>query len=129
MKVCRVKIKVEPEAEYWKGQQRRLERAEKAIKAGKYPRVVGTELVFASLTDMARALTPKRLETLRLIRRHRPSSVRELAATAHRDLKNVLADVKALEALGLIETEGRGAERHRKAPRTNLSRIEVQVDL
>ncbi len=129
MRVCRVKVKVEPETEYWKGQQRRLERADKAIQRGKYPRGGGTELVFASLTDMARALTPKRLETLRLIRRHRPASVRALAAIARRDLKNVLADVKALETLGLIETEGRGVERHRKAPRTDLSRIEVHVEL
>jgi predicted transcriptional regulator len=28
--------------------------------------------------------------------------VRESAATAHRDLKNVLADVKALKTLGLL---------------------------
>jgi hypothetical protein len=57
MKVCRVKIRVEPEAEYWKRQRRRRERANKAIEAGKYPRLAGTELVFASLTEMARAVT------------------------------------------------------------------------
>lgn len=46
-------------------------------------------LVFGSLAEMARALTPRRLELLGLIRRHQPESVRELAARAHRDMKNV----------------------------------------
>jgi len=129
MKVCRVKVRVEPEESYWKAQTRRLEHAEKAFRAGKPPRVAGAELVFASLADMARALTAKRLEVLRLIRRHQPSSMRELAVIARRDLKNVLADVKALEGLGLVEIEGEGGARHRKAPRTGFGRIDVQVEL
>jgi predicted transcriptional regulator len=69
------------------------------------------------------------LEVLRLIRRYQPSSVRELAQLADRDLKNVLADVKALETLGLIESEGAQKERHRKALRTDFGRIEVHVEL
>jgi predicted transcriptional regulator len=129
MKVCRVKVRVEPEESYWQGQKRRLQRTEEAFRGGKPPRVEGAELVFASLADMARALTPKRLEVLRLIRRHQPSSVRELAAIAGRDLKNVLADVKALEALGLPEIEGPGGARRRKAPRTGFGRIDVRVEL
>ena len=92
-------------------------------------RIHGTELVFASLADMAQALTPKRLELLRLIRRHQPSSVRELAQLAGRDLKNVLADVKALETLGLVKSEGKQKERHRKALHTDFGRIEVHVEL
>ena len=74
-------------------------------------------------------LTPKRLEVLRLVRRHRPASLRELAGLARRDPKNVLADVKALETLGLIESEGRRGERYRKRPRTEFGRIEVHVEL
>jgi predicted transcriptional regulator len=52
-----------------------------------------------------------------------------LAALAGRDLKNVLADVKALETLGLIDTGEARGPRHRKAQRTGLRRIEVQVGL
>lgn len=129
MKVCRVRIRVRPEDEYWRGQVQRLQDVEASIQKRRRVRVEGSELVFASLIDMARALTPKRLDTLRLVRRNRPSSVRELAQIAGRDIKNVLADVKALEALGLIETEGSGKERHRKAPRTEFGRIDVQVEL
>jgi predicted transcriptional regulator len=129
MKICRVKIRIEPEDAYWKNQVRRLEEVEKTLRSGRQVQVRGTELVFASLTDMAKALTPKRLELLRLIRRQRPSSVRELAHLAGRDLKNVLADIKALETLGLVESEGEQKERHRKALRTDLERLEVQVEL
>lgn len=129
MKICRVRVRVEPEREYWQAQVRRLKAAEATMQKGTRLRVGGAELVFASLEDMARALTPKRLETLRLIRRHRPSSVRDLAQIAGRDLKNVLADVVALETLGLITSEGPGKPRHRRAPRTSFERIEVHVEL
>ena len=39
-------------------------------------------------------------------------------------LKNVLADVKALETLGLVESEGEQKERHRKSLRTDFGHIE-----
>ena len=77
MRVCRVKVRVEPEDAYWKGQVQRLREIEKTLHPGKRVRVQGIELVFASLADMAQTLTPKRLDLLRLIRRHQPSSVRE----------------------------------------------------
>ena len=48
---------------------------------------------------------------------------------AGRDLKNVLADVKALETFGLVESEGEQKERHRKPLRTDFGRIEVHVEL
>lgn len=129
MKVCRVKVRVEPEDTYWQGQIRRFKDSEKTRSVGKQARVQGTELVFASLTDMAQALTPKRLDLLRLIRRHQPSSIRELAQLAGRDPKNVQTDLKALETLGLVDSEGEQKERHRKAPRTDFERIEVHVEL
>lgn len=129
MRVCRVKVRVEPKDTYWQGQVQRLQELEKARRTGKQVRVQGTELVFASLVDMAKTLTPQRLELLRLIRRHQPSSVRELAHLAGRDLKNVLADSKALETLGLIASEGEQKERHRKALRTDLERLEVHIEL
>jgi predicted transcriptional regulator len=129
MRVCRVKVRIEPEEMYWKGQVQRFQEIENDLKAGQRLRVQGSELVFASLTDMARTLTPKRLDLLRLLRRQRPSSVRALAQLAGRDPKNVLADVKVLETLGLIEDEGERKERHRKTLRTDFGRIEVHVEL
>jgi hypothetical protein len=41
----------------------------------------------------------------------------------------VLADVKALDTLGLIQTEGTGKERQRKAPRSAFDRIDVRLEL
>ena len=129
MKVCRVKVKIEPEDTYWQGQIQRFKDLERTRSEGKRVRVEGTELVFSSLTDMAQALTPKRLDLLRLIRRHHPSSVRELAQLAGRDSKNVQTDIKALETLGLVVSEGTQKERHRKALHSDFKRIEVHVEL
>jgi predicted transcriptional regulator len=114
MRAYRVTVRIEPEEMYWKRQAERLKSVEKALRTGKQVQVQGTELVFASLMDMAKTLTPQRLELLRLIRRHQLSSVRELDRLEGRDLKNVLADIKALETLGLIASEGKQKERHRK---------------
>ena len=73
MRVCRVKVRVEPEDAYWKGQVQRLKEMEKTLHTGKRVRVQGTELVFAILRTWPN-LTPKRLGLLRLIRRYQPSS-------------------------------------------------------
>ena len=50
-------------------------------------------LSFPSLAEMAHTLTPKRLELLRLIRRHRPQPVPQLASLAGRDIKKMLAQI------------------------------------
>ena len=50
-----------------------------------------------------KALTPKRLELLHLIKAKRPSSINELARMAKRNVKNIAEDVKYLEQIGLIE--------------------------
>lgn len=57
MRVCRVKVRIEPEDAYWKGQVKRLREVEKAVHTGRPVKIQGTELVFASLGDMARALS------------------------------------------------------------------------
>ena len=96
MKICYVKVRVESEDAYWREQVQRVQAVEQAGRAGKAVRIQGTELVFTSLKDMARTLTPKRLDLLRLIRRERPTSVRGLARLAGRDLKNVLATARQI---------------------------------
>ena len=47
-------------------------------------------------------LTPKRLELLDQMSRHRADSINELASRIGRDIKNVYTDLKTLESLGLI---------------------------
>jgi len=55
---------------------------------------------------LARVLTARRTELLRYVRRHEVGSIRGLANALGRDYSNVHADVKALAAEGLLNTEG-----------------------
>jgi predicted transcriptional regulator len=60
---------------------------------------------FTSLEAFRKALTPKRLELLHIIKTRKPSSINELARFAKRDIKNVADDLKYLGQIGLIERE------------------------
>lgn len=63
----------------------------------------GDEGVFFSNFEAARALfTEKRLEMLRLIRKHAPTSINQLAKIAGRDFKNIYTDVIHFENLDII---------------------------
>lgn len=65
-------------------------------------------LTFVSWEALAKAMTGKRLDLLRHLRRRRAASVAELARRLKRDYKRVHQDVEALEAAGLIARDGRG---------------------
>jgi predicted transcriptional regulator len=62
-------------------------------------------ITFPSLEEMMSALTPRRLELLRQLRREEVASVKALARALGRDYKRVHEDVKTLEAAGLIVRE------------------------
>ncbi|HHT9135254.1 MAG TPA: HVO_A0114 family putative DNA-binding protein, partial [Candidatus Avalokitesvara rifleensis] len=51
-------------------------------------------IYFESVEAMRKALTTKRLELLRLIKKHHPKTLHELSRLAERDLKNVAQDVE-----------------------------------
>src|SRR5208283_4042555 len=100
MKVKRVKIGVRSVKDVFgdvKDTVRKIEAGER-LKP-----VTEPEIYFASFEGVRKALTPKRLELLHIIKAEHPSSINELARLAHRDIKNVTADVKYLEQFGLIE--------------------------
>jgi predicted transcriptional regulator len=84
------------------------------------------EYSFTSFEAFRRAMTPQRFALLRLIREKRPDSIKELAALAGRDMKNVSEDVKILLEMDLLELEKRGKT---KAPRLHYDgfRLEVAV--
>jgi predicted transcriptional regulator len=74
----------------------------KAIQQGK--KVKKEERVyFTSFEAFRKALTPKRLELLHLIKTHRPSSINQVARLVKRDIKNVSDDLKYLAQIGLVE--------------------------
>src|ERR1035438_3329844 len=65
-------------------------------------------LAFESWEALTRILTTKRMQLLRYVRGHEVGSVRALAKALGRDYSNVHADVQALIAAGLLDSNGRG---------------------
>ena len=63
---------------------------------------------FTSLEAFRKAVTPKRLALLHLIRTARPASINELARLSKRNIKNVAEDVKHLAQMGLIDCREEG---------------------
>jgi predicted transcriptional regulator len=65
-------------------------------------------LAFESWDALSRVLTAKRLDLLRHVHRKPATSVRALAKALGRDYSNVHADVRALNAAGLLEVAENG---------------------
>ncbi|MEK7242392.1 MAG: ArsR family transcriptional regulator, partial [Planctomycetota bacterium] len=73
----------------------------KAVERGeKVKKEVG--VYFENAEAFGKALTPKRLELLRLIRKHQPKTMHALSRLAGRDTKNISQDLRLLENLGLV---------------------------
>ena len=119
MKVKRVKIgikSIEEALEDAKEVMKKLKRGEKVKKE--------TGIYFTSLEAFRKALTPKRLELLHIIKTRNPSSINELARFAKRNIKNVSDDLKYLGQIGLIERE----ETDRKTkPVIHYDRIALEI--
>ncbi|MCG3774861.1 MAG: hypothetical protein JW395_1686 [Nitrospira sp.] len=98
MKVKRLKVGVRPLEEG-------LGEFGTTLKALRDGRTVSkrTGVYFVSVEAMRRVLTEPRLTLLHTIRTRHPRSIAALAKLAHRDFKNVRADVKILSELGLVE--------------------------
>jgi predicted transcriptional regulator len=65
--------------------------------------VARDHVTFLTLGDFMAAMSPKRLELLRHLRKVGPLSVRKLSSELDRDYKSVHLDVARLEKAGLIE--------------------------
>jgi len=97
---------------------KKLERGER-LKSVREP-----EIYFTDFEVFRKALTPKRLELLHLIRTKKPSSINELARIAKRDVKNVADDLKYLEQTGLIETK---ETKRKTTPVISYDRIALEI--
>ncbi len=93
-----------------------IERGEKVKKE--------TGVYFTSLEAFRKAVTPKRLELLHIIKTKKPESINELARMAKRDIKNVVDDVKYLEQIGLIEKKKKA---RKTAPVVEYDKIELEI--
>ena len=81
-------------------------------------------IYFTSMESFRKAVTPKRLELLHLIKTTRPASINQLAKLAHRNIKNVAEDVKYLVQIGLVETR---EEDRCLAPRVDYDEISLKI--
>ncbi len=121
MKIKKVRIgikSVKDALEDAKEVMKKLERGER-LKPVREP-----EIYFADFEVFRKALTPKRLELMHLIRTKKPSSINELARTAKRDVKNVADDLKYLEQIGLVETK---ETKRKTTPVISYDRIALEI--
>jgi predicted transcriptional regulator len=96
-----------------------------AIERGeKFKKETGT--YFTSLEAFRKALTPKRMELLHIIKTEQPSSINELARMANRDVKNVADDLKYLEQIGLIEKK---ETKRRTAPVVPYEKLMLEISV
>jgi predicted transcriptional regulator len=84
-------------------------------------------IYFESTEAFRKALTTKRLELLRLIKKHHPKTMQELSRLADRDIKNVTQDVELLRNLGLISTRKEKTGRREVSPSVDYDAIELLI--
>lgn len=119
MKVRRVKIGIKGVEELLEGAKEVMKKLEQGEKVKKR-----TGVYFTSLEAFRKALTPKRLELLHIIKTQRPKSINELARMARRDIKNIADDVKYLGQVGLIEKQEGDRE---VRPFVNYDKIDLEI--
>lgn len=79
---------------------------------------------FTNIESFRKAITPRRIELLKVIKTTRPGSINELASLAHRNIKNVAEDIKLLAQVGLLEIK---EEHNRLAPEVDYDEIDVRI--
>jgi len=122
MKTKTVTIGVKSLKEALKDSQAHME----GISSGKsLPSVCG--VYFESFTAMRKALTEKRLDILRTVKREKPDSVYALAKVLGRDIKSVQIDLKFLEDAGLVEMNKTMDGRRRTRPKVNYDVIDLKI--
>src|SRR3989304_5735575 len=122
MRVKRVKIGIkslENVLEDTKEVMKKLERGEK-VKPEK-------GLYFESIEGFRKALTPKRLELLHLIREKKPGRIQELTRLSKRDIKSVATDIALLEELGLVDIKRKGVGRRESTLTVNYNKINLEI--
>jgi predicted transcriptional regulator len=97
-----------------------------AIVRGEYvPSPEEPKVWFQSLETMAQVLSDKNRALLALIVKTQPESLTELAAQTGRATSNLSRTLKTMQQYGLIYFEKR--PRNQLAPRTNYSRVELEM--
>ena len=79
---------------------------------------------FTSIEAFRKAITPRRLELLNVIKASRPRSINELALLARRNIKNVAEDTRLLAQVGLLEIK---EVQNRVTPEVDYDEIDVRI--
>jgi len=122
MKIKRVKIGIKSVKEV-------LEDFVKTGEAIKKGEILKKEkgVFFESIEGFRKALTPKRLELLHLIKEKHPESLQELARLTRRDMKSIVTDIKILEDLELIDMKRKKEGRRESVPTVEYDRINLDI--
>jgi len=99
----------------------------RSIEGGKKVAAKSHEVVFSDFTALRSFLTPKRLELIRLIRKHAPSSIAELARLAQRDFARVYQDVRTLSQAGILDMPKRSKGEKMRPGVAEEIRLEIVV--
>ncbi|MBI5236356.1 MAG: winged helix DNA-binding protein [Deltaproteobacteria bacterium] len=102
-----------------KGVMKKIEKGEK-VRSEK-------ALYFESIEGFRKALTPKRLELLHVVRESRPKSLQELSRLVKRDMKSIVTDINILESLDLIDMKRKKNGKRETTPKVDYDRIDLQI--
>ncbi len=102
-----------------KGVMKKIKKGEK-VKSEK-------ALYFESIEGFRKALTPKRLELLHVIREKQPKSLQELSRLVKRDMKSIVTDINILESLDLIDMKRKKNGKRETIPKVDYDRIDLQI--
>lgn len=122
MKVRRVKIGIRS----FKEALDDFGRAAKAIQKGEEVKPE-KGVYFASIEGFRKALTPKRLELLHIIKTKHPKSLQELARMSNRDIKSIVTDIKMLEGLELVDMKRKKEGRKESVPTVDYDKIDLEI--
>ncbi len=121
MKVKEIRVVVRPPEEDFDEIAEAFKRVEKGEE------IKEEKIVFNSLEDVRRVLTPERLRIIHTIKMRRPNSIYELAKTLKRDRSSVIKDLEYLKLLGLVELEDVKGVRDKKRPVVKYDEIVINI--
>ncbi|MFH1182395.1 MAG: hypothetical protein V1702_05535 [Candidatus Woesearchaeota archaeon] len=118
-----VKVKVQGFDEFFS----ELESDLKEMKKGGFRKK--EDVAFESLSVLKEYLTPQRINLLRLIKKHKPRSLYELAQISKRQLKSINRDIDVLKNAGLVEVVKTKDGRRRTMPLVNYDKISIGIEI
>lgn len=82
---------------------------------------------FESIKGFRKAITPKRIELLHIIKEKHPKSIQELARLTRRDIKSIVTDIRILEELDLVDMIRKREGRRQSIPIVDYSKINLEI--